>query len=284
MSFINVNWYIALAFCLFFFIGGRQLAEAPGGNPRGRRTAGLVLFAFAAPALLFPLAHLPGSLSASPWYNTFRSINRIELFSALIAPAAGFSTYRKPDLPYREQRRAVSPVMRVLKPLAFPFCILFVSINFTRPLVQPLDKDIVFGDVWAENAVLMRSADQTGGPAALVSAMYSLNSYAGSEYDVTKGTYTDRSGTEFWYLARYASNRGYRARFIGLSDIEDAPVPSIVPLQGAGDYITLLGRSETGTLMIGDPVAGMLELNAGDYLSIYGEPELVLALSVPPNR
>ena len=281
MSFINVNWYIALAFCFIFFIGGRQLAEVPGGNPRGRRTAGLILFAFAAPAVLFPLAYISAPIAATPWYNTFRSIDRIELFSALIAPAAGFSTYRKPDLPYREVRRPVSPLMRVLKPLAFPLCLLFVSINFARPLVQPLDKDMAFDEHWADNAVLLKSSDQTGGPAALVSAMYSLNSYAGYEYDTAKGTYTDGAGTEFWYLARYATNRGYRAKFSKPPGIEDAPAPSIIPLQGAGDYIALLRRSDDGTLTVGDPVAGRLELSPHEYLSIYGEPELVLSLSVP---
>jgi len=295
LSFINLNWYIALAFCLFFFIGGRQLAEIPVGTPRARGLAGLLLFLFAAPALLFPLAYLPLRITASPWYNTFRSIDRIELFSSLIAPAAGYATYMKPDLPYKGYPASVrSPVLRIIKPLAFPFCILLISVNFIGPLLRPLDKNMTFNDFWAEGGVFIQSATPVGGPAALISAMHSLNNFADNELDTVKGTYTDRSGTEFWYLARYAVNRGYRTRFFKLSGIGEAPVPSIFQAPGltsegathtgTGGYIALLERSRSGMLTVGDPSQGMLELSAEDFEALYGVPDLLLALSVPKSR
>ena len=219
-----------------------------------------------------------------PWYNTFRSINRIELFSTLITPAAGFLTYRKPDSPYREYGGAANIILRALKPLAFPFCIVLISLNFARPLLKPLDKEIVFNDIWADNIVLMQSSAQTGGPAALISAMHSLNNYADSEYNAAKGTYTNRDGTEFWYLARYAVNSGYRVRFVRSSGIGNAPAPSIIPLPGDGGYIALLKHSENGMLMIGDPLAGKMDLSTDEFVALYGDPDLLLALSVPKNR
>ena len=295
MSFININWYIALAFCLFFFIGGRQLAEIPGGTPRARRAVGLILLLFAAPAALFPFAYIPAGISGAPWYNTFRSINRIELFSALIAPAAGYVTYLRPDSPYKGYNvSAREPIIRVIKPLAFPLCVLLISINFIGPLIKPLDKEAVYKDMWADNEVLMQSTAQSSGPAALVSAMHSLNNYTDSEMDVVKGTYTDREGAEFWYLARYAVNRGYRARFIKPADISDVPAPSIITVTkiaqgsknetGPRSYIALLKRSKNGILTIGDPKAGLIELTAEDYPARYGDPDLALALSVPKGR
>ena len=284
MSFININWYIALAFCLFFFIGGRQLAEVPGGTPHTRKVAGMILCAFAAPALLFPLAYMPGGIAAMPWYNTFRTINRIELLSTLIAPAAGYATYLKPASQIKGYKTASNPIISAIKPIAFPICLLFISLNFIRPLLKPLDKETKFDDVWVDSVVLMQSAEQTGGPAALISAMNSLNNYTGSEYNATKGTYTDGGGTEFWYLARYAMHSGYRVKFFRPYGIENAPVPSVIPLSGAGGYIALLKRSEAGILEIGDPLAGKMILTTAEFISIYGDPNLVLALSVPKNR
>ena len=323
MSFINVNWYISLAFCLVFFIGGRQLAEAVDGSPRlsgisyvggaqriidtprsgvisrssvntrARGMLSLVLILLALPSLLFPLAYLPLEIVSYPWYNTFRSINRIELISALIAPAAGFSTYKKPDNAYTVYRSSnTSPVLRVVKPLAFPFCVLLISVNFISPLIKPLDRETTFYDIWADGGIYLQSTGATGGPAALMSAMYSLNNFVDSELEAASGTYTDRGGTEFWYLSRYAINRGYRTKFLRLTDIVDSPVPSIIPVSWGAEhsggprpdtYITLLNRSEE-TVTIGDPVDGMLELSTLEYSLRYGDPELVLAITTPRQR
>ena len=219
-----------------------------------------------------------------PWYNAFRSFDRVELFSSLIAPAAGFITYRKPESRLRELKSSKNLILRAIKPLALPFCILFISLSFVKPLIKPLDKEIIFNDIWADNSVLLQSAAQTSGPAALISAMYSLNNFADSEYNAAKGTYTDRDGTEIWYLARYAVNSGYRVKFFRLPGIDSAPVPSIIPLPGAGGYIALLKRSDTGNMVIGDPLAGRMELNLEEYNKIYGNPNLVLSLSVPNSR
>ena len=300
MSFININWYIALAFCLIFFIGGRQLAEVPGASPKERRAVGLFLLAFAIPALLFPLAYLPGPIAVSPWYNTFRSVNRIELFSALVAPAAGYATYTNSGSGYGQFRLPAPVGIRVLKPLAFPLCVLLISLNFAGPLLRPLSKDAVFKESWTEGGVITKSIDPAGGPAALITAMYGLNRFTGSERDAVRGTYTDGAGTEFWYLARYAANRGYRTKFIKPGNIEELPTPSILPVaqsgspdysgpQGVGAptigaYVALLSNYEDGTLIIGDPAEGKLEMDVGEFIDRYGEPGLVLTLAPPKNK
>lgn len=294
MSFINSNWYIALIFCLVFFIGGRQLAEVPGTRPGTRRNVNLVLAAIALPALLFPIAYLPGLLAASPWYNTFRSVNRVELLSALIAPAAGYATYRKPESPYRVYKpSAAAAVFRVVKPFALPFCLLIVSLNFAGPLLMPLDKNMEFNGSWTENGVFIPSARQLSGPVAIMNMMYVLSNDAEGEYETAKGTYSDRAGTEFWYIARYAVNRGYRVKFVKPEGAADVPIPSIITVSPVSDkrdsnsqtgvdtYITLLARSAEGVITVGDPVFGRLELSISDFISRYGEPVLALVLSAP---
>jgi hypothetical protein len=247
------------------------------------------------PSLLFPLAYLPEIISASPWYNTFRSINRIELLSSLIAPAAGYFTYRKPTNPYGAYHpQNMSPATGILKPLAFPFCLILISVNFIGPLVRPINKEIVFTEAWTDDGVYLQTMPSTAGPSALISAMYFLNYYADDEYDVVKNTYTDRAGTEFWYLSRYAVNKGYRTKFIKPANVESAPVPSIVTVSRireedggdgrSGSYIAILKRSDNGALTIGDPDAGKLELKPDEYKYAYGDPVLALAISAPRDR
>lgn len=292
MAFINLNWYIALAFCLIFFIGGRQLAEVPGAGPKERKAVGLILLAFAVPALLFPLAYLPGPIAASPWYNTFRSVNRIEIFSALIAPAAGYATYRKSETEYSRYRAKAPLPVRILKPLALPLCMALISVNFAGPLLRPLSKDAVFGNNWADGGVFINTVEAASGPAALISAMYSINRFADGERSAVKGTYTDGAGTEFWYLARYAVNHGYRAKFARPAGIGETPVPSVLPAAinpsasaaaGTAFYIALLASSGDGALVVGDPAEGKLEMDERQFIERYGEPGLVLALSPPKN-
>ena len=49
-------------------------------------------------------------------------------------------------------------------------------------------------------------------------------------------------------------------------------------------FITLLGRSDDGTLFIGDPAYGSLELRPSVFSARYGSPELVLALAAAPRN
>ena len=179
--------------------------------------------------------------------------------------------------------------------------------------MRPLDKASEFNDLWVDNGVYIQSIGPSGGPAALISVMHGLNSFVDSEYEAVKGTYTDRAGTEFWYLARYALNRGYRTKFVKPLSAEDAPVPSIVRVSrfpaddgtedgigGADDgggperagnagsgrsrpntYIALLKRADDGVINVGDPLEGRLTLNPDEFRSMYGNPDLALAISVP---
>ena len=164
-----------------------------------------------------------------------------------------------------------------------------------------------------DDGIYLMTIQPTSGPSALLSAMYNINYYADSELDAAKGMYTDRSGTEFWYLSRYAVNRGYRTKFVRPAGIGDAPCPAIVPVfkvwedsqddDRAADqpddqndiqpekradrpvsYVALLKKSGDGRLTVGDPAAGRLELSEYEFVSRYGDPELVLAVSAPRAR
>jgi len=295
------------------------MAEIQSGTPRVRTRAGIALFLFAVPSLFFPIAYIPWALADMRWYNEFRSINRIELFSALIAPAAGYATFMKAGLPYRGYGGGASPVMRIIKPLAFPFCVLLISVNFIGPLIMPLDREITYDDYWADGGVYIQSVRSTSGPAALLSAMYSINNFADSELAAATGTYTSRAGAEFWYLARYAVNRGYKAAFVDVQFMDDIPVPALIPVtrirpdgggtggaandggeDGAaingdtggaarrsaagGEYVALLGHTDGGLLVIGDPETGRHEIPADDFTSRYGTPALALALYASKSK
>ncbi|MDR1061636.1 MAG: hypothetical protein LBL83_10625 [Clostridiales bacterium] len=324
MSFVNSNWYIAMTFCFVFFVAGRQLGEVPGSTRRTRRLTRLLLLAFALPSLLFPVAAAFDFFRLAPWYNTFRAVNRIELLSAVVAPFAGYATYMGGVGRAGQRgggrgapRRQGATLKSVMKPLAFPLSLLIVSASFAKPLIRPMGKDTAFGDRWV-GGILMQSALSDSGPASLATVMNTVNGYEGSEYDICRRTYTDGAGTEFWHLARYAAEKGYRCEFLLAREGEDIPTPSVAYISpgaasggdggrgvgvgsggnaggnvglgaGAGaaavagavagnSYVALLENSG-GKLTVGDPQRGMAELTYGEFMERYPYSGLVLAVS-----
>ena len=265
MRFINPNFYLSLIFCLILFISGRQLAELPSsGKTKGNITAILSLIAL--PSLLFPLGYL-NFFGESPLYCSFRAINRSEILTSLIAPLFGYITYLRPRSVIREY--GFSAMTKRLRPFAFPFCLLFITFCFVKPIIRPLDKNIDFLEIW-ENDVMMQSSASTCGPSSLATVMYSIDSYRDSEEDIARGAYTCRTGADNWYLARYSIALGYKAKFSVCRDITEVPVPSIagVRINGAGHFIAILSV-ENNIVEIGDPLRGKLYLSPSDFNNLY---------------
>jgi hypothetical protein len=298
-----------MTFCFVFFVAGRQLGEVPGSTRRARRLTRLLLLAFALPSLLFPVAAAFSFFRLAPWYNTFRAVNRIELLSAMAAPFAGYATYMGGGGRGRQpgggrnggrgaSRRQGATLKGVMKPLAFPLSLLIVSASFAEPLLRPMDRGTVFGERWA-GGILMQSASSDSGPASLATVMNTVNGYEGSEYDICRRTYTGGAGTEFWHLARYAAEKGYKCEFLFAREGAGIPTPSVAYISpgaaagwggraggsnaGAGaaagsSYVALLGNSD-GRLTVGDPQRGRAELTYGEFMERYPYSGLVLAVS-----
>ena len=279
MSFVNSNWYIALAFCFIFFVTGRQLGEI-SEKSSAKIGMTLILILFALPSLLFPLGLIIPTLSNAAWYCSFRAINRIELMTSMIAPFTGFITFKKTFHSY--YRHSGVSIMQILKPLAFPFSILYVSVCFLKPLVLPIDKSIIYQENWI-NGVMMPSSAANSGPAAILTIMNQINGFEDYEYNVSAQTYSSADGADIWYLARFSIEKGFRYRFIQVQDITNAPFPSLIRVKTeTSNHCIALLNNESGMLTIGDPLRGKFLLDSDEFDSLYTYSGLVLSIS--PNR
>jgi hypothetical protein len=87
-----------------------------------------------------------------------------------------------------------------------------------------------------------------------------------TEKQLAQESFTSRSGTENWYLARALRRRGVQVRFrLEQDGNKPWPVPSIAGVRlpnsgGAGHFITILGRVGD-KYIIGDPLEGRLVLS-----------------------
>ena len=321
MEYIDDTWYIALAFSLVFFIGGRLLAELAA--PRKTRIrAGAMLGAFAVPSLLIPLAAVAGALTQLPWYITFRSVARIETVATLVAPFAGFATQAGggqarsrlgefDEEPVTIDRRPWP--LRLLKPLALPLTLAYVSASFVGPLVRPLERAVLFFDKngadWSDG-VMLASGDASSGPAALATALSALGALAdgnNSERDICIAVHASAAGADIWQLARYAASIGCQWRYMKAEGTENAPpgtdgsspgalgglfgiqAPTVARVAdassggagGARRYIALL-EADGNRVVVGDPAVGRLALSRSSFESRYRIMGPALALRLPP--
>ena len=283
MRFVNPNLYLALLFCLVLFISGRQLAILRCDS-RTKWMLTIILSAVAFPALLFPLGYFD-LFGESPFYCSFRTINRIEILTSLLSPLLGYISYDMPQRRRRRVRESGLPALAMrLRPFAFPFCILYITLCFIKPIIRPLSRNIDFSERW-EDGVMMQSSASTCGPASLATAMFSIDGYMDSEADIAKRAFTCSSGTENWYLARHTIERGYRVRFSKCRDIEDVAVPSIIGVRigDIGHFITVLGVGDN-SVVIGDPLRGRLSLTPEEFYTVYDFPGFTMAVSSRTSR
>ncbi|MCL2163665.1 MAG: cysteine peptidase family C39 domain-containing protein [Oscillospiraceae bacterium] len=277
MRFVNPNLYISLAFCLILFISGRQLAELPcDGGTRKKVIALLAIIAL--PSLLFPLGYM-NVFRESPVYCSFRTINRIEIMTSLLSPLFGYITYRRKEGLFIDFGR-LSRVKRGLRPFAFPFCVLFILSCYMSPIILPLNRESGFSSNW-ENGVLMQSAQSTCGPAALATAMYRSDGRKDSEEDISRETYASGVGTDSWYLARYATERGFSVTHSVVPDITGAVVPAIacVRVIGTAHYVAILSIRR-GIVEVGDPLRGKLSLTPEEFNILYEFSGCIITVSL----
>ena len=266
---VNPNFYLALIFCFILFISGRQLAELPCDG-KTKRIIILVLSILALPSLLFPLGYFD-FFGWSPLYSAFRAVNRIEITTSLIAPLLGFTTHYRKRGRLNDDGLYPAPIAQLMKlrPFAFPFCLLFVAACFIKPIVLPIDNEHEFSDTW-NSGVMMQSSSFTSAPAALATAMHAANGWTGPEEDIARGVFTCATGTENWYLARYATESGYKVKYSTQSNIMDVTAPSIAMVKTNGDshFIVVLGTGR-GSVDVGDPLLGRLSLSPEEFASQY---------------
>jgi hypothetical protein len=133
-----------------------------------------------------------------------------------------------------------------------------LSIPYAKPLVRRPNWN-QFQDKWSDG-VCLQSSEFSCGPACAATLLYSFGK-PGNEEQIARSSYTSRSGTENWYLARTLRKCGLKVQFIYNSNTNEPwPFPAIAGVRvpsasNSGHFITLLDRVGD-KYVIGDPLEG----------------------------
>lgn len=211
------------------------------------------------PGLSFILYYL--HLIREPsWYVEFRSIPYVEMLSAFWGLLAGCLEIRRPLIGVWRYLAGNRMMLRISLMLMF--------VPFAKPVFLPL-LNARFNDAWRDG-VCLQSTAATCGPCSLATVYRSLGIDA-KERDIARGSFSGMTGTENWYLLRYARSHGLDARIVYKEDLEGLTPPAIIGVKldgGAGHFITYLGV-EGRRRVIGDPLSGRFLLTDEFFRATY---------------
>jgi len=232
------------------------------------------------PALSFDLyyAHL---VEVPGWYIAFRSLTGIESLAMCWGLLFGFITARVVVAQAKS-------VLLATHGLAVALMLCCVAVPFVKPVLHPIETVKPLQNVWQQQ-VCRQTCGSTCGPASLATILAYFGRHA-TEREIARGTYASTTGTELWYLLRYARRHGLRPSCLPPRKLTDITFPAIVgvtagdigPFARSGHFITVLGQYPDGRYCIGDPLSGRELLTELKFQQIYGHICDVVEFSTQP--
>lgn len=230
----------------------------------GRRARGWARGVLVALAVLVSLPTLSFALyyahvAAAPWwYIQCRALPGCEILSGGWGALFGILSARMTS-----RRGAL-----VLHPVLAVCCGLFVAIPFLKPILLPVTLTGPLRDTW-QDGVCIQSTASTCGPATLAT-IFAAYGERHTEAEIARACYSGASGTELWYLLRYARRHGLRPVRIEADRLTDVPAPALVGvafggipgLRPGGHFIAVL-RNADGRIWVGDPLIGRSTFTPG---------------------
>jgi hypothetical protein len=251
----------ALALAGLLYAIGRAAAGRFVGKRSAVLRAGSALLCL--PALSFILYYL--HLIHEPvWYAEWRSLNGVEVLSGLCGLPAGLW---EPG-PALAQRLTSIRTLLGSRP-GLRLGLLLTVMPFLKPIIFPIAWGNTFTNTWSEG-VCKQSTMATCGACSLATVFRALG-VERTEESVARGSYTCGTGTENWYLLRYARANGLKARAVRVSGITAVTPPAILGVKisgGAGHFIVYIGRDH-GNLMLGDPLSGRILATPEDFSRLF---------------
>ena len=256
--FVNLNVIPAAIIGVILFYLGKLLARRIT-RPGARAIMVMVCVAGCLPSVLF-LAYYFHLFGEPLWYIEWRSWPYTEVLSSLCAPLFGFICGQK------------SCFFLVAKGLfRFPIaaiCALLIFVPFAKPVLLPVSRAAHWSDQW-QDGVCLQSTPSTCGPAALATLL-AHNGIKRTEREIARESYSCGSGTELWYLMRYARRQGLQVNIRHETDLTHVTVPAILGTRVStyGHFIVLLDNAQR-RFTIGDPLTGRAILAADRFDSQY---------------
>lgn len=270
--FVNYLLFPTLILGAALYGVGHRIAraeETPGA--RSARLAALSLLCL--PGLSFILYYL--HLFREPiWYIEFRSFPGVEMLSAFWGLLFGCLEIKKPVTGNWRYFIGNRMMLRL--------SLLLIFAPFAKPVLLPLS-GAAFNDAWREG-VCLQSTAATCGPCSLATVYKALGVEA-KERDIARGSFSGMTGTENWYLIRYARRHGLNTRLgykAGLSMVTPPAILGVKLDGGAGHFITYLG-DEGGRRIIGDPLSGKFLLTDEVFRSLYHFTGMAMEFTTQPK-
>jgi hypothetical protein len=144
-------------------------------------------------------------------------------------------------------------------------------VPYAKPVLRPPQWS-QFKDRWSDG-VCLQTSESSCGPACVATLLH-LSGKSATELEIARESFSSKSGTENWYLARALRRRGITVQFSLEKGADTSwPFPSIAgvrlpELGDTGHFITVLG-SAGEKYVIGDPLQGRLVLSKLDLLGKY---------------
>jgi len=222
-------------------------------QPMKLRIAFLCLFtALAIPSVLVAVYYFH-RLPEMDWFYTMRSWRGSEFLVIFLGCAGGCVAALLP---------------RVLSAFPLFFIILIAVFPYLKPIIYPLNSEDI-KENW-KGDVCFQATGSTCGPASICTILKSLGSNP-SEREAAIASFTNGSGTEAWYLARYARSKGFVARF----DFRDTFSPDVgspamvgVRMGGMGHFIAVLSI-DGDEVTFADPMGGLERLPISKFRKRY---------------
>ncbi len=203
----------------------------------------------------------------APLYYSFRSLPYIELSSGLLGLGTGIVV--------REMHRRN---LRLLVAVLVPSMAVAAMLPYAKNVFTPLDM-APLQERW-DGPYCLQSTAHTCGPACLATFL-SLAGKKETEREVARMSLTSARGTEAWYLARHARERGLEAHF------EHATLEALKGKRGiigvklgdgaAGHFLALLG-CDGETVDCVDPLTGHKTLRLDEFRKAYEYTGFLMAL------
>jgi len=256
--FVNLNMIAAALIGAILFYAGRLLAgRLTTLWSRGLAIMLLVVGCF--PSLMF-LAYYFHLFGEPLWYIEWRSLPYTEVLSSLCAPFFGFISAKNAYL---------FPASKGL--LRFPIAMvgaLLVFVPYAKPVLLPVSTAAHWSNSWRDG-VCLQSSPSTCGPASLATlfAQYGMKR---TEQEIARASYSCASGTELWYLVRYARRQGLPVTCRHEPSISQVNCPAVIGtgVGRFGHFIAILNE-ENGRITVGDPLIGRIIMTEAEFASRY---------------
>ena len=244
MNYINTNIFISLFLGIVCCFIGRYIRIQ---NHSNELVWTLLCSLAALPVLSFALYYLH-IVEPPILYIQFRAIPSIEILSSLIGISIGYFIDK-------------SLIINIL------LAEVFILVPFLKPIVSPIKQDLP--NKWADK-ICLQSGWSTCGAASLAT-IYQFYGIQKTEQEIAHQSHSCASGTEIWYLIRFAERNNLSVKYLIINDLNDAKIPSILGttlLSGVGHFITLLGK-EGDNYIFGEPLKGQITISAAEFNKNY---------------